>query len=66
MSNQAINDYLTKQLFIERNVVSSSRKLSWSSQLFDLLLPDRVDHKVTYRSLSRELAIHVNAAKKWV
>ncbi|KAF8892155.1 hypothetical protein BD779DRAFT_95234 [Infundibulicybe gibba] len=38
MSSQPVIDYLTKQLFIEKNLV-------------------------TYRSLSRALTIHVNAAK---
>ncbi|KAF8817429.1 hypothetical protein BYT27DRAFT_7247311 [Phlegmacium glaucopus] len=39
MSTQSISDYLTKQIFIDRNIV-------------------------TYRSLSRHFAIHVNIAKK--
>ncbi|KAF6761637.1 DNA polymerase subunit Cdc27-domain-containing protein [Ephemerocybe angulata] len=39
MSSQAIKDFLVKQLFIEKNVV-------------------------TYRSLSRQFGIHVNAAKE--
>ncbi|KAJ3507968.1 hypothetical protein NMY22_g16763 [Coprinellus aureogranulatus] len=39
MSTQAIKDFLVKQLFIEKNVV-------------------------TYRSLSRQFGIHVNAAKE--
>lgn len=39
MSSQAVIDYLTKQVFIEKNIV-------------------------TYRSLSRDLRIHVNDAKK--
>ncbi|GLB41826.1 putative DNA polymerase subunit Cdc27 [Lyophyllum shimeji] len=38
MSSQAVADYLTKQIFIEKNIV-------------------------TYRSLSRELRLHVNTAK---
>ncbi|SJL03873.1 uncharacterized protein ARMOST_07230 [Armillaria ostoyae] len=41
MTSKAVDDFLTKQLFIEKNIAS----------------------RVTYRSLSRELRVHVNVAK---
>ncbi|KAG6897428.1 hypothetical protein C0992_001589 [Termitomyces sp. T32_za158] len=54
MSSTPIVDFLTKQIFIERNVVSSS----WLDEGTNCHF-----HKVTYRSLSRELRLHVNTAK---
>ncbi|KAI0638246.1 DNA polymerase subunit Cdc27 [Trametes polyzona] len=52
----ALDDYLTKQLYIEKNVVGFSATCPPLSLL-------RVSCKVTYRSLSRQFGLHVNAAK---
>jgi hypothetical protein len=58
MTTETANDFLTKQLFIEKKIVSGKSRLAYSQPL---TLPF---NKVTYRSLSRQLGIHVNAAKK--
>lgn len=58
MTSKQAKDFLTKELFIKKNVVR---------MIFSL---DAVQHRrvsvfqVTFRSLSRELGIHVNDAKK--
>jgi hypothetical protein len=51
-----IADYLSKQIFIERNIVRFVK-----FHYFQL-----ISSQVTYRSLSREFGIHVNTAKTCV
>jgi len=59
MSSDRVIDYLTKQLFIDKNIVSTSARAR-------AVLLDNGDLQVTFRSLSRALSIHVHEAKKCV
>jgi hypothetical protein len=56
MSETAINDYLTKQITVNRNIVCHNLHS-------DPILLIKVHWQVTFRLLSRALSIHVNAAK---
>ncbi|OBZ76082.1 Peroxisomal biogenesis factor 2 [Grifola frondosa] len=58
--NTQVNDYLTKQLLIEKNVVSKTI-LHFETTLCGT--QDKTRWKVTFRSLSRQFNIHVNIAK---
>ena len=57
MSETAINDYLTKQITVNKNIVCRSLA---SERVSLIILKDR---QVTFRLLSRALSMHVNAAK---
>lgn len=57
MSETAINDYLTKQITVNKNIVCCSVPLERVS------LIKLKNWQVTFRLLSRALSIHVNAAK---
>lgn len=56
--DKKINDYLTKQLYIEKNVVRERASNHVEPRTSSL-------PKVTFRSLSRQFKIHVNQAKKY-
>jgi len=56
MSETAINDYLTKQITVNKNIVCRNLHAEPISLI-------KVNWQVTFRLLSRALSIHVNAAK---
>ena len=57
-----IDDYLTKQIYVDKNVVSNYSLHRYPSDDADY----SATCKVTFRSLSRQFGLHVNAAKKYV